>query len=203
MQSTPRLLRHSLRSGPGSVNFNLSRPRYSLRTRFSEPRTSNHGLTPSLNPSPTCGFSVCLRCQFRAQPGIHSARETDGTRDEKIAAEKQTDEDGRPTTGPNTASEAPQNEPQSDSGRPKPPEPEPDTHGQAKGRLPSSVEGRRSQWAKQFSSWMDTAQSNIFVAGQRLNDLTGYSSIEALKKEILNQGAPHTTSMQYHHRTAS
>ncbi|MCJ1463489.1 sensitivity to high expression protein she9 [Pseudocyphellaria aurata] len=34
---------------------------------------------------------------------------------------------------------------------------------------------------------MDHLQSNIFIAGQRLNDLTGYSGIEALKKEIEEQ----------------
>jgi She9 / Mdm33 family. len=31
---------------------------------------------------------------------------------------------------------------------------------------------------------MDNVQSNVFVAGQRLNDLTGYSGIEALKNDI-------------------
>lgn len=35
---------------------------------------------------------------------------------------------------------------------------------------------------------MDHLQSNVFIAGQRLNDLTGYSGIEALKKEIEEQG---------------
>ena len=35
---------------------------------------------------------------------------------------------------------------------------------------------------------MDHVQSNIFIAGQRLNDLTGYSGIEALKKDIEDQG---------------
>ena len=35
---------------------------------------------------------------------------------------------------------------------------------------------------------MDNLQSNVFVAGQRLNDLTGYSSIEALKNDIHFQG---------------
>jgi She9 / Mdm33 family. len=35
---------------------------------------------------------------------------------------------------------------------------------------------------------MDNLQSNVFVAGQRLNDFTGYSEIEALKKEIQVQG---------------
>lgn len=56
------------------------------------------------------------------------------------------------------------------------------------GGLPSYMENRRSRYSKQFSFMMDNLQSNIFVAGQRLNDLTGYSSIEALKREIQNQG---------------
>ena len=54
--------------------------------------------------------------------------------------------------------------------------------------LPSQEESRRSQVAKRFSHVMDNLQSNIFIAGQRLNDLTGYSGIEALKKEIEDQG---------------
>ena len=37
---------------------------------------------------------------------------------------------------------------------------------------------------------MDNLQSNIFIAGKRLNDLTGYSGIEAMKKEIEEQGNP-------------
>ncbi|MCJ1381101.1 sensitivity to high expression protein she9 [Xylographa soralifera] len=53
--------------------------------------------------------------------------------------------------------------------------------------LPSQEESRRSQVAKRFSHVMDNMQSNIFIAGQRLNDLTGYSGIEALKKEIEDQ----------------
>ena len=54
--------------------------------------------------------------------------------------------------------------------------------------LPSHEESRRSHLAKRFSHVMDNVQSNIFIAGQRLNDLTGYSGIEALKKEIEEQG---------------
>ncbi|KAJ6102838.1 hypothetical protein N7486_005265 [Penicillium sp. IBT 16267x] len=55
------------------------------------------------------------------------------------------------------------------------------------GGLPSYLESRRSKLSKQFTGMMDNLQSNVFVAGQRLNDLTGYSGIEALKKEIHNQ----------------
>ena len=50
--------------------------------------------------------------------------------------------------------------------------------------LPSKAEGRRSQVSRRFSNLMDHMQSNIFIAGQRLNDLTGYSGIEALKRDI-------------------
>lgn len=58
------------------------------------------------------------------------------------------------------------------------------------GGLPSYLENRRSRFSKQFSTMMDNVQSNVFVAGQRLNDLTGYSSIEALKNDIHIQGIP-------------
>ena len=54
--------------------------------------------------------------------------------------------------------------------------------------LPSQEEGRRSHLSKRFSDVMDHLQSNIFIAGQRLNDLTGYSGIEDLKKDIEEQG---------------
>lgn len=54
--------------------------------------------------------------------------------------------------------------------------------------LPSHEEGRRSHVSKKFSRVMDHLQSNIFIAGKRLNDLTGYSGIEALKTEIQEQG---------------
>ena len=55
--------------------------------------------------------------------------------------------------------------------------------------LPSKEEGRRSPTSKRFDHLMDNIQANIFTASQRLNDLTGYSGIEALKKEIEQQGS--------------
>lgn len=54
--------------------------------------------------------------------------------------------------------------------------------------LPSEEESRRSQISRRFTHLMDHLQSNIFIAGQRLNDLTGYSGIEALKRDIEQQG---------------
>ena len=55
--------------------------------------------------------------------------------------------------------------------------------------LPSSSERRRTQLSKHFSHVMDHLQTNIFTASQRLNDLTGYSGIEALKESIAKQEA--------------
>lgn len=53
--------------------------------------------------------------------------------------------------------------------------------------LPSQISSRYSNLQKQFSSFMDNLQGNIFIASKRLNDLTGYSGIEALKQEIEQQ----------------
>lgn len=50
--------------------------------------------------------------------------------------------------------------------------------------LPSAEEHRRLAISKRFSKLMDHVQGNIFVASQRINDLTGYSGIEALKERI-------------------
>ncbi|CAD6499177.1 BgTH12-04829 [Blumeria graminis f. sp. triticale] len=50
--------------------------------------------------------------------------------------------------------------------------------------LPSAEAGRRLAATKKFSHLMDHLQGNIFLASQRINDLTGYSGIEALKKRI-------------------
>ena len=54
--------------------------------------------------------------------------------------------------------------------------------------LPSQAEDRRSHASKRFDHLMDGMQSKIFIAGQRLNDLTGYSGIESLKNDIEKQG---------------
>lgn len=50
--------------------------------------------------------------------------------------------------------------------------------------LPSAQAGRRAELTKRFSQLMDHMQGNIFIASQRINDLTGYSGIEALKTQI-------------------
>lgn len=59
------------------------------------------------------------------------------------------------------------------------------------GESPSS-EQPQSQWTAEnmrarFGDFMDNFQSHLFIASRRLNDLTGYSTIEALKNDISAQ----------------
>ncbi|CAM1511729.1 Fc.00g092420.m01.CDS01 [Cosmosporella sp. VM-42] len=49
--------------------------------------------------------------------------------------------------------------------------------------LPSTTDSRRSDITAKFSHWMDNLQSRVLVASQTLNDVTGYSSIEAIKRQ--------------------
>ncbi|KAG5976619.1 hypothetical protein E4U56_001704 [Claviceps arundinis] len=49
--------------------------------------------------------------------------------------------------------------------------------------LPSETDSRRSNLNQKFSLVMDTVQSRMLNASQTLNDITGYSSIEAIKHE--------------------
>lgn len=55
--------------------------------------------------------------------------------------------------------------------------------------LPSASEARRAQVTKKLNNVMDNLQKNLFVASQHINDLTGYSAIDALKREIITQEA--------------
>ncbi|KAL1962872.1 hypothetical protein VTN77DRAFT_9050 [Rasamsonia byssochlamydoides] len=169
MHPVPLLFRQSLRTGVGLARTSRHRPPLipSAPTKLSSP-----------TKVPAREFAICLRCQFRAQSHLYSSREEEKSgKDEKLLNE--TNADANRPEGQTAASSAVVNEekverqhaPQSKLG----------------GRdedLPSEAEGRRSQLSKKFTDLMDNLQSNIFVAGQKLNDLTGYSAIEKLKRDI-------------------
>ncbi|KAI0387543.1 Mdm33 family-domain-containing protein [Hypomontagnella monticulosa] len=50
--------------------------------------------------------------------------------------------------------------------------------------LPSAQNSRRSSLNQSLSAFMDRAQTTLFAASQRINDLTGYSGIETLKSQV-------------------
>ncbi|KAG5987263.1 hypothetical protein E4U43_005165 [Claviceps pusilla] len=49
--------------------------------------------------------------------------------------------------------------------------------------LPSETDRRRSNLNQRFSHVMDNVQARVLTASQTLNDITGYSAIEAIKNE--------------------
>ncbi|KAL3253997.1 hypothetical protein ABHI18_009172 [Aspergillus niger] len=191
MQSMPLLLRQSFKS-----TLNLTRTTRPVRRPLLPAVGPN-----SLYPAPR-NFSICLQCQFRTQSSLYSS---DPLKDGKPA--EQPKEDASPVialpagnanleadagsqqqappaaaeAGESTQSQQQQQQQQQEE------KSEADGKGWGDGGLPSYIEQRRSQFTKRFSDVMDNLQSNIFVAGQRLNDLTGYSAIEMLKKEIHRQ----------------
>ncbi|CAI7634644.1 unnamed protein product [Penicillium palitans] len=196
MQSMPQLLRQSFRSSL-QLTSTSSPVRAHFRPAFSVTRS-----TPR-------SFSACVQCQFRRQPGIYSAfndREKFSADTERLIREKEKEladlelasRDPAPIPGVEAGSSLdsvpPVPETDETTAQPQTKENEKDQSASAEedassagtksGGLPSYLESRRSKWSKQFSTVMDNVQSNVFVAGQRLNDLTGYSSIEALKNDI-------------------
>ncbi|ATY63077.1 mitochondrion biogenesis [Cordyceps militaris] len=83
----------------------------------------------------------------------------------------------------NTTSAAPR---RSYSTSPPPPPPDKDAspaRHAAAANLPSTAEGRRSALNLQFSLAMDRLQARALTASQTLNDVTGYSAIEAIKAD--------------------
>ncbi|KAL4928741.1 putative mitochondrion biogenesis protein (She9) [Aspergillus undulatus] len=184
MQSMPWLLRQILRA-----SFDTSRSSVSIRSRLPSvpaPKALHYPNEARRN------FSVCQRYQFRSHPTLFSdetRKQTDGQPENKPKGEE------NPIPAPESARDA-----ETDAGARRTPHAADTVHTEGHGEkekanpsqkesggLPSYIENRRSQFAKQFSTVMDNLQSNVFVAGQRLNDLTGYSSIEALKNNILEQ----------------
>lgn len=50
--------------------------------------------------------------------------------------------------------------------------------------LPSEREIRRRKWSRKLEFYLDSLQETIFTATRALNDVTGYSSIQKLRKSI-------------------
>ncbi|KAL5343001.1 Mdm33 family-domain-containing protein [Aspergillus crustosus] len=188
MQPLPLLLMRSLQT-----SLNIPRTRRSVRPSFPAKSDCSALTYPGATRR---NFSICLRCQFRQQPPLFSRepeKSTDGKLEEKSdlkipdgetpialpGATRDVEADAGIKTAPQSADTV------HTTGRKETKKVE---SGQTEaGGLPSYLENRRSQLSKQFTTMMDNLQSNVFVAGQRLNDLTGYTSIEALKRSIQEQ----------------
>ncbi|KIY04139.1 uncharacterized protein Z520_00831 [Fonsecaea multimorphosa CBS 102226] len=69
---------------------------------------------------------------------------------------------------------------------PEKPEPAQSSSSSSKSQ-PSTISTRYTDLQQRFGHFMDNFQTHVFTASRRLNDLTGYSGIEALKTDIEHQ----------------
>lgn len=183
MQAIPLLLRQQLRSGIGFARTTTpSSPIVRPVSRISTPPTRSFASETKVLRE----LSVCNSCRFTAQIRFYSSEREGQSKDGGSGAGKdiKPERDSEPSDAAPDSAVAQNEQVQETSGTERGHE-----------SLPSEEEGRRSNFSKQFSSVMDNLQSNVFIAGQRLNDLTGYSAIEALKRDIQEQGRFYTINL--------
>ncbi|KAK0620456.1 Mdm33 family-domain-containing protein, partial [Immersiella caudata] len=63
-------------------------------------------------------------------------------------------------------------------------------------QLPSYLEDRRNNLSARFSTFMDDLQTRMLHATQTINDLTGYSAIEAIKRRNTELEAAHAAAQE-------
>ncbi|KAK4188140.1 sensitive to high expression protein 9, mitochondrial [Podospora australis] len=131
-----------------------------------------------------CSITIGLRPRGGAAPRFYSTsppppkQPQSESQPEKTAEESTSSsspssspEDASSTTPPSESS--PSSSESEKQAPPPPPKPEPE--------LPSVTDSHRHPLYAKFSTFMDQFQSRALVATQTINDLTGYSAIEAIK----------------------
>ncbi|OIW28680.1 hypothetical protein CONLIGDRAFT_632926 [Coniochaeta ligniaria NRRL 30616] len=152
----------------------LARPTSRLLAETFRPTTRT--TTPAWLPSSRSASgssrpaSICFRCSsIRSQTRSQST--TSGT---PPSDPKPKDNDPKPDSESDTSPSSPTTEESSSTTDPSPRSPD--------SSLPSTHESARSQLQARFSTFMDTLQTRFMTASQTLNDLTGYSAIESIKR---------------------
>ncbi|KAL9113094.1 MAG: hypothetical protein Q9227_002706 [Pyrenula ochraceoflavens] len=97
-------------------------------------------------------------------------------KDQSLSYSTEPQNSGRDTSSPDSQRSNPQSQRSPSQSHIKPPS---STH-----PLPSNAEHARSLLSKRFTHLLDNMQSLLLTSSQRLNDLTGYTGIEALKSQI-------------------
>lgn len=114
-------------------------------------------------------LSLQTPCRLQSRLRLYSTNQTPPPPDQN-ASSKEAKEPSEPahTSSSPSSPEGPSSATQTNPSRPSP-------------ELPSQTDSRRSAASQNFAHFMDNLQSRVLVASQTLNDLTGYSAIEAIK----------------------
>ncbi|KAK4110809.1 hypothetical protein N656DRAFT_781115 [Canariomyces notabilis] len=124
-------------------------------------------------------FSTAPRPPKEPSSTLGSSPETATTPDDTASASASpvspTPQEPEPSTSPSSSSSSTSSE--------SSPPPSPEKNNSSTDRsLPSFTENHRHPWSARFSTFMDNLQSRALTATQTINDLTGYSAIEAIKR---------------------
>ncbi|KAI1276114.1 Mdm33 family-domain-containing protein [Xylaria sp. FL0933] len=147
-----------------SCRHDYASRRQHLRFSSSSTKPPNHDGKSEYKPQNSSSSSSS---SASSAPSSHSTPADAYTQASSIDSSKLEKEHDRPSPQPSRPSPSPS---------PSPSTSNPD--------LPSAQNSRRSALNQSLSSFMDRAQTALFAASQRINDLTGYSSIETLKSQI-------------------
>jgi len=162
----------------------------------SAPRRFAHLIDSASSPA-----SICLRCQFRVSTRQHSSKSRLNIRGPPSFTTRRLLSSSRtllqePPKPSNSANDKVSTEPQSPLPRPSPPPPpitpkSEDRIARVSDKdLPSHRERQRWSLSKRFSELMDELLPKLAIVTQKVNNYTGtdYSGIEALRREIREQG---------------
>lgn len=134
---------------------------------------------------------MCIQCQYYPEQRRHFADEkrnstpaSSSTEPIHLGAppEQSAQSSSSPSSSAEPAQAAQPAEAEPETQAPPPPHPPKED-----GELPSATELRRSHLSKRLTHLMDNLQGSLFLASQHINDLTGYTGIEALKRAITTQ----------------
>ncbi|KAI0010948.1 Mdm33 family-domain-containing protein [Xylariaceae sp. FL0662B] len=137
---------------------------------------------PTAAAAAAASASTCLKCRQNFALAGQSRSSSSSAQPPPPKSPRDESEKEAPTrdSAPNSSTSSPNPESTPDStATPPPPPPQPPNPD-----LPSTQNSQRSQLNRSLSSFMDRAQTTLFTASQRLNDLTGYSGIERLKRQV-------------------
>ncbi|KAK3943351.1 Mdm33 family-domain-containing protein [Diplogelasinospora grovesii] len=151
---------------------------YSVDRNKPAPESEESGPVIELGPPPSHTPSSPLS-SFSPPP----AEETPVTFTE-TTPESSVKDEAKPADQPDTLKTEPTQTTEQDPGEQQQNEPLKASLPEAE--LPSQSERTRHPWSTKFSHFMDNLQSRVIVATQTLNDLTGYSAIEAIKARNAN-----------------
>ncbi|KAK4173253.1 Mdm33 family-domain-containing protein [Triangularia setosa] len=169
---------------PPCFRYNLSRAGVSIGLYTRLPRHFSTARPPPKRPQPETDPVIELGSPSEPiplgepQPGSQTTSENNPSDPSSTSPPPPPPEDVNsskqpPSSSPDSSSSSPSQPPNASSNPKSNPPTEPE--------LPSVTDSHRHPLSAKFSTFMDQFQSRVLVATQTLNDLTGYSAIEAIK----------------------